>query len=593
MKIKFVWIVFLFVLMLFGSGCTQEKYERNDLITVTVSDGKWYYCSKNTHVVHRGDDVTVRLIFQGESYPEGCSYQNAKIKRVGDRYYDLTLYCVRYPAFVKIEENDGNDAIQYDANGGTFTDGVAVNGYLTGKMSVTHRRTNTDLGHELQREGYLLTGWNTRADGNGEHIGLGSRVSIDRGEKLTLFAEWKKTVSEREFDCELRDGCLYLIGYRGNDFSEFVIPEKIGNENVYGIGYGFLRNRTIDRLILPKTLSVVENNAFEACDIAQLYLYDAISKISDNSFYDCNIARVFVNAADAPRYQKDTEIAYFADAIDRLILLRDRKKIVFFSGCSFAYGLDSAAVKNAVGEEYEVVNVGVIGGTNAGGQLDIISHFMGENDVLVHAPEVASQYQFMQDNSAEARMFLITEGNYDLLSLVDIARIDGFFDKFAVYCNNRRSLPYNDYNDYSDAYNEYGDILKSRPYTGEDKSFRQEVDYTYYPEYVNERSSALLDSYYQKIRDRGARVAITYAPVNFHGLPEKDRAQKQWKRLAQNIELYFRDRDVCIISEAEDYLLAGRYFYDEDYHLNDEGVRIRTEQLLNDMKRYGIYGRGL
>ena len=43
-----------------------------------------------------------------------------------------------------------------------------------------------------------------------------------------------------------------------------------------------------------------------------------------------------------------------------------------------------------------------------------------------------------------------------------------------------------------------------------------------------------------------------------------------------------------IISKVDDYLYKGRYFYDTDYHLNDLGVILRTEQLISDLKSVGL-----
>jgi len=42
------------------------------------------------------------------------------------------------------------------------------------------------------------------------------------------------------------------------------------------------------------------------------------------------------------------------------------------------------------------------------------------------------------------------------------------------------------------------------------------------------------------------------------------------------------------ISEVEDYMFPGRYFFDSDYHLNDLGAALRTERLLADLRAAGI-----
>ena len=42
------------------------------------------------------------------------------------------------------------------------------------------------------------------------------------------------------------------------------------------------------------------------------------------------------------------------------------------------------------------------------------------------------------------------------------------------------------------------------------------------------------------------------------------------------------------ISEVEDYMFLGRYFYDSDYHLNDLGASLRTERLISDLQAAGV-----
>ena len=44
--------------------------------------------------------------------------------------------------------------------------------------------------------------------------------------------------------------------------------------------------------------------------------------------------------------------------------------------------------------------------------------------------------------------------------------------------------------------------------------------------------------------------------------------------------------DFEVISDFTDYFIPYEYFYDTKYHLTDEGVDIRTEQLIKDIKNW-------
>ncbi len=233
--------------------------------------------------------------------------------------------------------------------------------------------------------------------------------------------------------------------------------------------------------------------------------------------------------------------------------------------------------------------MGIIGGTNAGFQFDIISNFVDDGDVLIHAPEAASQFQLMANNSAETRMFVVTEGNYDLLSLVNVSRLKGFFRSFSVYCKNRAELEPESYEETLGVYNEFGDIIKPREFTGENKAFTEDFSYTFKPDFVNEKSADLLAMYYDELRLKGVKVFLSFSPINYHGLPPADREARRWEQFENNVVKFIsEEHNVPVISSVTDFVLPGKYFFDTDYHLNEDGAKLRTERLIADLKAAGV-----
>ncbi len=55
---------------------------------------------------------------------------------------------------------------------------------------------------------------------------------------------------------------------------------------------------------------------------------------------------------------------------------------------------------------------------------------------------------------------------------------------------------------------------------------------------------------------------------------------------------YCRDMDEVVhahrISDVRDFIFEGKYFYNTDYHLNDEGAEIHTHKVVEDLLSYGI-----
>ena len=159
-------------------------------------------------------------------------------------------------------------------------------------------------------------------------------------------------------------------------------------------------------------------------------------------------------------------------------------------------------------------------------------------------------------------------------------------EAYNVYVSFRAEEEECDYSDYPGWFNNYGDYAGERPYDEQDDASR-DVAYSqgwgFDIELLNEETAATLNEIYQKFRERGAEVYFSWAPINEQSDGNEDiyaAAEEFQARLKELFEPY----DIKIISEVTDYIWPGRYFYDTDYHLNDMGALLRTEQLEGDIK---------
>jgi len=449
--------------------------------------------TSNEHVVSisgeksvEGKNIDLSIQIEKGYILNGCDYDSYSVSYENGIYH-LTLENVLYPEMITLDVSEGK-LVSYDFNGADYSS------YVKTCDTSIHKRVNTELANNIYYDGYVLKGWNTKKDLSGEHIGIGSRVTVE--DDISLYAEWEKQTPLSNFSyIEETDGIL-LTSYTGKkNVDKLVIPSHIKNKAVISLIGGFARNIIANEVILPSTIQKINNGAFKDSVINNLYMYENVTTYHDDSFRNTSVLSLHLNAYYAPRYQT-SEMACFVDSIDRMIL-SDKKKMIFFAGCSFGYGLRSDLLSLEY-PNYTVINCGVIGGTNTGLQWDIIAAFIDEGDVLIHAPEEASAYQLMDKNDAEPRMFLITEGNYDLLSYVDISKIDNFFSVLCSF-NNEKLIKQEggSYLDSSPNVNEYGDVIKDRPSKGIDESFSN--GYTYTISYVNDSSMSLLNTYYHQM----------------------------------------------------------------------------------------------
>ena len=324
---------------------------------------------------------------------------------------------------------------------------------------------------------------------------------------------------------------------------------------------------------------------------SELYFSDNIEDIDEKAF-PRNIKTFHINAFRKPCFQAVNNSIIFSDNIDRLILNADRRKLIFFSGCSFAYGLNSGIIDEAYGGEYAVFNMGVNGDINAAFQMEILLAYMGEGDVFIHAPEEMSASQLMFDYFVNDSMFIMTEGNYDLLALVDFSDNGGVIRAFFDYIEFKKDSEPCSYDDGRyEEFNIYGDYVYERPY-GEATENQRDITYSdnaycYAPELLTEEGMRKLAGYYDAIRGKGGKVYLSYAPVNISARTGNEVREKGFE-FSEKFETMLSAYGYEAISEVEDYMFPGRYFFDSDYHLNDLGAALRTERLLADLRAAGI-----
>lgn len=581
-------IIFMFTILFFA-GCNpiNEGENTSTKVRVTISDGRGYKATQKVYEVERGSDLEIELAYlEGYAF-ESCDYKNYTIYYKDTSCAVLVLNDVRYPAFINITSRTSGEGIYYHANGGSFR-GVSEEAFFEWSNAVEGRRQNTHTGENAVREGYTLTGWNTRADGTGESVCLGGRITVPKDTIVDLYAQWSQWTDLNKFHyAEYEDG-IKLIAYNGGDVETLVLPTKIENKPVIAVDSGFADKININTLILPDTLKRIEKNAFTNCKIQTLYFFDTLEYVVNESFLNVNIKTLHLNARLAPRYLRTSEVTEFADRMDRLILNRDKKKMIFFAGCSMCYGLDSELVSNAFNGEYEIMNFGTMGETHAGAQIDCIASFLKDGDVFVHAPEPAAPYQLMYSYTMEPNVFLLCEGNFELISYINMSELTGVFTAFNIFNSMRLKLEGGSYLDDSALHNLYGDIITERRPNGKDVSY-DNYEYTYKLEYATPSSINRLCDEYDKIASKGAEVLFSFSPVNYHGLTSEAIEQQIWENFETSYVTGLAVRRYRVISTAENYMFLGRYFYDADYHLNDLGVTLRTERLIEDLKNTGLF----
>lgn len=576
------------ILLVFSSlcSCAGSASAYVDFCKVVIEDGTDYAAEERVKTIGRKSDVVFHIRLYNGCMIESVDYPDYDLEQE-DAYAVLTLHEVKYSVVISIFTT--YEYVFYEANGGVRTDGGEGTS-VKKPVYAGHLRMNTARGTELfTRSGYVLTGWNTEANGTGEHVGLGSRIEKENG--LTLYAEWSECSSVRNFEYYAADGMIYITNYRGAE-TVCTVPEEIDGLPVRKLNAYAFAGSCCEKVILPPTILSVERYAFSGARLKELYLFDNIVSIYDESFFACDgLTTLHINAAVKPVYS-GTYFDTFSDKFDYLLQIGAQKKLVLFSGSSARFGYDSVKLKEAF-PDYEVVNMGVYAYTNALPQLEIIRTCMREGDILLDAPEFdAVAAQFCVTDELDRVIFNLVESDYDAFTLLDLRRFSKVFGSFNEYLSIKSSMETREYSvsakDYDEdgnpvsnrTYNQYGDFIFPRPNGEKDEMLKYiRADYT-----IASFPAEVIDSInraFSNFSGSGVRVYFSYAPRNRSSLTAESTLEAR-----KTLHRYLRE-SLCVpvISELEDYLYAGIYFYEIDNHLSTEGVQIRTEKIIEDLKR--------
>ena len=429
-------ICLILSLLLLLCGCA--KAPSDDSILVFIEEIEGCTIENNGQRIHPGENAVFTLNFDYGISLAGTDYAGKALTDVQRRTVTLTLLNVQCPTRVKLSLTHNYAQITYHANGGVPLHSVEDQTTISYSLSA-HARPNTDTGADLYaRTGYTLVSWNTKPDGSGTAVGLGSRVSVPSG-SIDLYAQWAEWNPVSDFTYTV-DGTVTITGYRGNE-DTIVSPGQIDGLDVTAIASGAFTDCDAQTLILPSTMDYVEAGAFVRCSFNTVVLFDNIISISDASFADCNQLRTLrINAIEAPYGYLYRKESCYADKVDLMIAAQGKQKLVFYSGCSMWYNLDGVYVAQTLGEDYQIINMGLNGTANSMVQMQILGALLEEGDILFHAPELSSRQQMLTNTEmldTDTVLWCGIENNYDMFTWVDLQTVGSVFDSLCAYLDSK------------------------------------------------------------------------------------------------------------------------------------------------------------
>lgn len=527
---------------------------------------------EDTEITVTAPETRDGRVFIGYSDGKKLSDGGTLVSYIRDYTFNLTENLNLYANYAAA----GAKIIMYDANGGSVKGGGDSIYIELTKSVFTCPNTLIGDGY-FTREGYVLAGYNTEPDGSGRYYGCGWNIVLPEDGIESLYAVWYPVTDPGCFTLVKLGEGLMITAYSGTD-ETVVIPETVGGKKITYISANAFYGESFKTLFITKNINAVANSAVRNCDnFTTLYLADSVLTMSDSAVVNCpNLSTLYLQAVRPPTYMSSRNGNYQIK-YERLMTAQS-PKIIITGGSNVAYGIDSAQLESELGGTYSVVNYGCNQSTPAVFYMEIAAYWMNEGDILIHAGESFTDYQY-GNNTINTTLWQIFEGAYGAFSCVDIRHFNKLFSSFASFNTTRSSRSAQDYERYSsETVNFYGDYIKTKKGQVYTPAFNS---HTYSTSILKENYLLNINRAFDLCRGAGGRVYLSFGVINATTLKGTSKTASVQDAFGNSVAEALKPD--AVISKVSTYVMDTSYFYNSDFHLGTAGSKIRTSNLAADI----------
>lgn len=269
---------------------------------------------------------------------------------------------------------------------------------------------------------------------------------------------------------------------------------------------------------------------------------------------------------------------YCAALIDKVERLKsiEEPKIVLLGNSNIAFGIDSEMIEKELG--MPVVNMGLHGNLGNMFHEEMARINVTEGDIYVLCHTSYDDPSVILDPVIG---WITIENHLELYPILRNEDIWPMLKAYPIYlkrCLNRYSENYlepAEENIYSrKAFNIYGDVGELR--TENLKEFEEMLPIPQLSAENVERINKLT----KWLEKKGATLVIAGYPIaDGEMTPKKEEYIKFQEELEETVECE-------VISDFTDYMYDYKYFFDTKFHLITEGAKMRTVQLISDLREW-------
>ena len=278
-----------------------------------------------------------------------------------------------------------------------------------------------------------------------------------------------------------------------------------------------------------------------------------------------------------PTPRSSTSLLFAKIDKDKLLKESPSPRLIMIGGSNLSFGINSQMIKDAL--DLNPINTGIHADIGLKYMMDDVLEHIKPGDIVVMAPE----YQHFYGTYAYGRhSLLITVVDVDRDSLNNLSAkqwldILPFFPKFSFsklkpseyfFQQSKKIGVYE-----RRSFNQYGDVDIHWSHPG--KKVRPNDKFN---DNINENLIQEMVEFREKVSQKGAILYLTfpgYQKASFD--KNKEEIYKIEKKLSQN--------NFLLLGYPERYKIPNNMMYNTPYHLNKEGVDLRTQRLIEDLSQ--------
>lgn len=254
-------------------------------------------------------------------------------------------------------------------------------------------------------------------------------------------------------------------------------------------------------------------------------------------------------------------------------------RILLVGGSSVPYSIECKKVSEAFG--MPCINLGATAYLGMELYLEVLYKNLHEGDIVIFAPE----FSMYMEKFSYTTVWMGIENDMRMLKYIPLSYWPGMVRNFYNYATAKNGLlqaygqpasPQQQYIDFG--FGPWGDLTFERERLISDE-YAEGDAIQVGADIISGNILSAMNKFYTFAQNKGAQVYLTWAPYCEKGVPT---GQAGVQSFAGRIQ---QECDIPLISDYADCLWNIDYFYDSSSHLNDDGMRLRTQMLIEDMQK--------